>query len=228
MSDQTTPATTGTNNYYYNNPSYNGYLQLSHQTAANRFPMIFNTAKQLKNDAKRILSFGCSSGEECFSLAEVFPDAEIVGVDIDYYSIQKARNNNKQPERIFFHTDIGATGQYDIITCLMVLFSLESPVPRDRWEFFLNKVDKHLNEGGVLVVYTSDYDFASLPDVFSKYEVIRSWKRTHPKNKKEYWCGYYRKKRADYGYLPTLETEVEEFCGDDDLVPDDHNQTYGF
>lgn len=169
------------------------YLQLSHQTAKNRFPKIFETTKKLKSEAKRILSFGCSSGEECFTLAELFPEAEIVGVDIDYYSIQRARQNNKN-NKVFFHTELGATGNYDIITALMVLFSLERPVPKENWEETIVKLDQHLNEGGILSIYTSDYNFADTK-IAEKYDIIRKWRRVHPKNKKKYWSGYFRKLR---------------------------------
>lgn len=182
------------NNWYYQNPHYDGYLQLSHQTAKDRFPKIFDTARQIRPDAKRILSFGCSTGEECFSLAEHFPAAEIVGVDIDYPSVQQARKANKS-DRVFFHTELGATGTYDIATCLMVLFSLENPVPRERWNEAVRRVDSRLNPGGLWVIYTSDYDIREETEVFEKYTPVREWKRTHQRNSKQYFCGYYLKKK---------------------------------
>jgi 2-polyprenyl-3-methyl-5-hydroxy-6-metoxy-1,4-benzoquinol methylase len=170
------------------------YLQLSHQTKKNRFPKIFESAKSLKPDAKRILSFGCSTGEEAYTLAELFPDAEVVGVDIDHYSIQTARRNNKYTERIFFHDTIGATGNYDLVTCLMVLFSLESPIPWDKFDRIIKEIDPHINSGGLFMLYTCDYDPARVVPINEKYDVINSWKRVHDKNKKEYFCGYYRKR----------------------------------
>jgi chemotaxis methyl-accepting protein methylase len=58
-----------------------------HQTAPytwrNRYPVLFNLAAELKPDARRILSFGCSIGEEIISLRIRFPRAEIVGAEIN-------------------------------------------------------------------------------------------------------------------------------------------------
>ena len=53
-----------------------GSHQLVDWTAPNRYPEIFAAAAAA---ARRILSFGCSTGEECVSLAEYFPKAEIIG-----------------------------------------------------------------------------------------------------------------------------------------------------
>jgi hypothetical protein len=180
-------------NEYWN--SYPGYCQLSHQTKQNRFPKIFESAKELQPNPKRVLSFGCSTGEEVYTLAEHYPDAEIVGVDIDWYSIQAARKNNKYKDRVFFHTETGATGLYDLVTCFMVLFALDKPVPRERWIETVSVIDRHVAMNGVLMIYTSEYDFLS-SDISYKYDAIREWKRTHEKNKKEYFCGYYKKKNV--------------------------------
>ena len=49
------------------------------RTALNRYPEIFAAAAAAAPDARRILSFGCATGEECVTLADYFPAAEIVG-----------------------------------------------------------------------------------------------------------------------------------------------------
>jgi trans-aconitate methyltransferase len=172
------------------------FLQLSHQTRAERFPRIFDTVRQLKPDARRILSFGCSTGEECMSLAERFPAAEVVGVEIDQYTVRTARANNRHPGRVFFLDQVGGTGQYDLCTCLMVLFSLESPIPRERWEATIREIDAHLNPGAVLALYTSEYPFSDSP-IASCYESIRAWKRVHDRNQRQYHCGYFRKHQPE-------------------------------
>lgn len=166
-------------------------LQLSHQTKENRFPKIMESAKKLKPDAKRILSFGCSTGEEVFTLSNIFPESEIVGVDLDYWSINRARQSNKNP-KIHFHTHVGGTGKYDLITCFMVLFALEKPIEYENWEEAIKIIDNVLNPNGLLMLYTSEYDL-SASSVFHKYDVTRSWKRKHNRNNKEYYCGYYKK-----------------------------------
>src|SRR3954466_5687580 len=57
-----------------------------HQTAPytwlNRYPVLFDLAAELAPNARRILSFGCSVGEELVSLRSRFANAEIVGAEI--------------------------------------------------------------------------------------------------------------------------------------------------
>jgi len=172
------------------------HLQVSHQTKYNRFPKIFDSARILKPDAKRILSFGCSTGEECQRLAELFPSAEIVGVDIDEYSIKTARKKNRFPERIFFHTDLGATGTYDLALVLMVLFSLEQPIPKERFIKVMEKIDKYINPNGILMVFCSEYSPKEVPQI-ANYEAFNEWTHQHNKNNKDYFAGYYRKRSPE-------------------------------
>lgn len=178
---------------YYHQHSV-GYLQMSHMTKPERFPLIFDSAKELQPDAKRVLSFGCSSGEEAYALSRRFTEAEIVGVDIDHYSVQQARRNNPDKERIFFQTDLGATGKYDVITCLMVLFQMDSPIRFKPWDDIIVLLHKHLNMNGLLMLYTSEYNFLQ-SSVAKNFDIVRHWTREHNRNGKEYFCGYYRKKR---------------------------------
>lgn len=167
-------------------------LQPDHMTKEDRFPKIFESAKNIKPDAKRVLSFGCSTGEECQSLRKYFPTSEIVGVDIDWNSIQKARNKNTD-ENIHFHSDLGATGKYDVVLCLMVFFCMESPLPYERFEKALKKLNKYINEDGLLIIYTSDHNPSWVPEIVTEYNPINVFVRKHNKNNKEYYNGYYRK-----------------------------------
>ena len=60
-----------------------GFHQIPNTTALNRYPEIFACAANAAPDTRRILSFGCSTGEECVTLASYFPAAQIVGTDIN-------------------------------------------------------------------------------------------------------------------------------------------------
>jgi tRNA G46 methylase TrmB len=74
-----------------------GSHQLVDWTAPNRYPEIFAAAAAAAPDARRILSFGCSTGEECVSLAEYFPKSEIIGAEINVLSLPKALEEAKRP-----------------------------------------------------------------------------------------------------------------------------------
>lgn len=167
-------------------------LQPKPETRPNRFPKIMESAKLLKPEANRILSFGCSYGEETTSLSSMFPDAkEIIGVDIDSWVIKEARRKNKN-NNIYFHDELGGLGKFDLITCLMVLFCLEQKIPRERWEGAVKKLSNHINEDGLLIIFTSDYD--PMEVLGDDYETLNSFMRIHNKNGKEYFNGYYRKR----------------------------------
>lgn len=61
-------------------------------TAANRYPDEFAAiAAALEVDDPRILSFGCSSGEELLSLRSSFPTAQIHGIDVNPLAVRTAR-----------------------------------------------------------------------------------------------------------------------------------------
>jgi 2-polyprenyl-3-methyl-5-hydroxy-6-metoxy-1,4-benzoquinol methylase len=174
-------------------PQHNqGYLQLSHMTKPERFPLIFDSAKEIHPNAKRILSFGCSTGEECLAMATRFPNAEVVGIDIDHQTILAARRKNKHPDRVFFHDLIGATGKYDVALALMVFFQMDAPIKYLPWHRCLCDIDAHLNVGGLLMLYTSEFNFMQAAPA-ENYEIVREWTRKHNRNEKEYFCGYYRK-----------------------------------
>jgi 2-polyprenyl-3-methyl-5-hydroxy-6-metoxy-1,4-benzoquinol methylase len=167
-------------------------LQPNNMTRPERFVKIFDRLNEMKPEAERILSFGCSYGNECEALAKRFSNAEIVGLDIDHWVIAEARRRNKL-DNVCYTDEIKCTGTYDIITCLMVLFCLEVPVPKDRWEKALRTIDRHLNEDGVVVIYTSQYDPAEIL-TNDKYEALNVFTRIHNRDGKEYFNGYYRKR----------------------------------
>lgn len=70
-----------------------GLFQPYGTTSYDRFPEIFQLVrKQIGDGANvRILSFGCSTGEEVFSLRRYFPQATIAGLDINPLNIAVCR-----------------------------------------------------------------------------------------------------------------------------------------
>jgi len=170
--------------------------QLSHQTKANRFPKIFKSVLEFQPNPSRILSFGCSSGEECFALAGQYPAAEILGVDLDRWSIIQAKRKNVDfKERVGFSEKLeGEAGKFDIIFCLMVLFSIDKPISFEDFSTVIEKLSSHLNYRGLLVMYTGQHDVMAT-DSADKYSVIRQWTRQHNTDKRSYFNGYFRKVR---------------------------------
>jgi SAM-dependent methyltransferase len=58
-------------------------------TFVNRYPEVFRYVRQALGDGpdRHILSFGCSTGEELFSLRNYFDEAQLKGIDINSRSI---------------------------------------------------------------------------------------------------------------------------------------------
>ncbi len=70
-----------------------GLFQPYITTSTDRYPAVFNCLKQAlrphPGHPLRILSFGCSTGEEVFSLRRHFPHAHITGIDINRHNIAR-------------------------------------------------------------------------------------------------------------------------------------------
>ncbi len=66
-------------------PREPGRYQRATATRADRYPLVFGFAQAALAGGKdlRLLSFGCATGEEVFTLRDYFPDARIKGIDID-------------------------------------------------------------------------------------------------------------------------------------------------
>jgi SAM-dependent methyltransferase len=97
------------------------------ETSLDRYPEVFRFARDQIGDsaAHRILSFGCATGEEVFSLRRYFPLAYIRGLDINPRSIAQARKRLKSigDERIGFGVHASAVDEtvpYDAVFCMAV------------------------------------------------------------------------------------------------------------
>ena len=107
-----------------------GVFQISGNTIEDRFPALFGFVRRALADrpSLRLLSFGCSTGEEVFSLRRYFPKAAIDGIDINPYRIRTCRR--RLSERggdaavrfmVAGSTDHLPAESYDAIFCLSVL-----------------------------------------------------------------------------------------------------------
>ena len=95
--------------------------QTSARTSENRYPILFDMAARLAPDARRILSFGCSTGQELLSIRTRFPSAEIVGVEINPRSRRLAAIRTSSDELSFVVGPNRLEGSFDVIFALAVL-----------------------------------------------------------------------------------------------------------
>src|SRR5437763_1804045 len=68
-------------------------FQVNNYTLANRYPVLFRLARERLGTGPdvRLLSFGCATGEEVFTLRGYFPGAWIKGLDINPHNIAVCR-----------------------------------------------------------------------------------------------------------------------------------------
>jgi hypothetical protein len=131
---------------------------------------------------RRILSFGCLTGEEPVTFKKFLPDAEIFGVDINREALASACANYGQ--LITFlepdHRSVLAHGPYDLVTAMSVLCRHPPEFQSGRqiglgfglWSDALPQIDGCLDEEGLLLLYNSNFAFRRHP-VAAKYQAIR-------------------------------------------------------
>jgi SAM-dependent methyltransferase len=144
-------------------------------TRADRYPLVFQFLRCQLSDRKglRLLSFGCSSGEEVFTLRRYFPDAAIKGIDVNPRQIAQARRLSNDP-RVTFAVAGSAVGEasarYDAILCMAVFRDptldlaatrrADGPVTFAAFERELSELVRSLKPGGLLFVAHSNFRVA--------------------------------------------------------------------
>jgi SAM-dependent methyltransferase len=147
-------------------------------TRFDRYPHIFSFVKDRLSGvaAPRLLSFGCSTGEEVFTLRKYFPHAEVVGMDINPRSIAVCRKRHARSgdPRIRFELASSAEAEpesyYDAIFCMAVLRHGDAGVSRpencaclicfDDFEKTVHGLCRVLRPGGFLIIRHSNFRFA--------------------------------------------------------------------
>ena len=156
--------------------------QCSNRTALDRYPAIFAAAAAAAADAQRILSFGCSTGEECVTLQKYFPQAEITGADINLLNLWEAwRRHRHDGIRFVYASDraLSSRGLFDMICCLTVLrdtrlddeLSIRELYPFERFDERVRFLHSLLRPEGLLVFYGNMYRFRDT-SVAQDYEMI--------------------------------------------------------
>lgn len=157
-------------------------------TFMNRYPTIFSMCRKHfggKQDLK-ILSFGCSTGEEVLTLRQYFPNAYIVGAEINKYSLAICRKLPVDGKITFLYStlnEIGKHGPFDAIFCMAVLqrlphyieskgiSSLKKIYPFEKFERQIVELDKMINPQGLLIVHFTQYSVWDT-SIASKYKAL--------------------------------------------------------
>lgn len=152
-------------------------IQLHTNTHYDRYPEVFSTIAKLMTEHSRhfkVLSFGCSTGEEVLALAEKYFAAPttIIGVDIESRVIDEARQKNTFPDRVhFFQSNdkvLSEHSPYDVIFAMSVLCAwpeskklddISAYITFSDFERHVANLDQFLSAGGYLVIYNASFCF---------------------------------------------------------------------
>jgi SAM-dependent methyltransferase len=146
-------------------------------TSMNRYPRCFAFARDTlgEDSALNLLSFGCATGEEVFTLARYFPKARIKGIDINPRAIAAAQHATPPAfaDRVAF--EVSSTvehepdGSYDAVFAFAVFRdeALQSRPPRCdhvlRFADFdqtISDLARCLKPGGLLFIRHAHFRFA--------------------------------------------------------------------
>jgi SAM-dependent methyltransferase len=165
-------------------------MQPSSVTSADRYPKYFGLVRDELSGvlAPNILSFGCSTGEEVFTLRSYFPNANIVGIDINHHSIrvcQRELARRGGDEKITFRCagslEAELSEYFDAIFALAVLRhgdlralwpeTCDAILPFSKVERAAEDIVTGLKPGGILTICHSQFLFADMR-VSKQFDVV--------------------------------------------------------
>ena len=137
--------------------------------------------RKLPDRKFKVLSFGCSTGEEIVTLRSIFGDtADLYGCEIEPVSLQEAIATTGHLATIF-KSDRAAIrdhGPFDLINCASVL-CLNPPTdmnklfPPEEFDELLTVLDSALRPGGLLALTNASYRLQDSP-LAPYYDPVRS------------------------------------------------------
>lgn len=167
-----------------------GLFQPFPTTSADRYPKLFALAHEQIGDGsdRRILSFGCATGEEVWSLRRCFPSAEIVGIDISPRNIALCRRRLRSNPDLGLRFEIASSvdgedaESFDAIFAMAVFrhggLTAESPPSRcdsvirfARFDQATTSLARCLKPGGLLFIKHAQFRFSETA-AYRDFEVI--------------------------------------------------------
>ena len=124
----------------------------------------------------KVLDVGCGTGGLAMKVAQAWPNAHCVGVDIDPFGISQAQANiaaSEVADRVTIEAvgpdGIGHDGEFDLAIMMEVLHEIDDGIRPD----VVRDVAKSLKPGGMLVILDETYpsDLAGLRDPSYKFAV---------------------------------------------------------
>jgi SAM-dependent methyltransferase len=164
--------------------------QVSNTTAYNRYPRVFRRAAETvarisPPGGVRVLSYGCSTGEEAHCLATMyFKEATVIGLDVSPRVLDAARANYADPRIIYdlsTPANLAAHGPYHCITAMSVLCrwpdsenlsDISHLYTFDQFDRAVSELDANLVQGGALVIFNANFNFLDTATA-ARYEVVR-------------------------------------------------------
>jgi hypothetical protein len=140
-------------------------------TSANRRPKLWASLREIFPDRTnaKLLSFGCSTGEELLDLAQYYPQATLFGTDINRARLRQAqRLVPRSKSRLFFASahNLQKYGPFDLIVACSVFIrhpedthtdDLSSIYPFSVFEKGIRQLFENVRIGGLLLIYNANY-----------------------------------------------------------------------
>ncbi|MBN8454232.1 class I SAM-dependent methyltransferase [Accumulibacter sp.] len=157
-------------------------------TEKNRYPLLFGNAYYLRRKYQgsriKILSFGCSTGDELMTLAAYFPGDRIYGCDINPEALAAARELTQQSDISVFESNranLEKYGPFDIIFANSVLCInapnpalLRAEFPFSKFEQLAVQLARLLTADGMLFLFNTSYFPEDSDELFSVVKPVRS------------------------------------------------------
>ena len=182
------------------------YHQRDIATAPNRYPLLFQACAEYLTTIHnpKILSFGCSTGEEVQSISQYILGAKVVGVDINKWCIRQCNRNNTNPDAKFIHRvsqEFSLETGFDAIFCMALFQRTENRSNKsnrvaqgfvfEQFEREVTLLDGKLNPGGLMIIDHSDFSFTDvgcaakyIPLDFKQNQLVRNRPLFDPNNQK--------------------------------------------